>query len=321
MTTAITNLSGSDTDIKAFTDAIDNFDKVITDLTANEKKALTDVLTTSGANNEYTKYTAAKEAIYSSNRADYTDKATEIDAVATAAGDLATKAQDADGTTKVDGVALTNDEVTDIKKLTAALATAIADAGNATNGIQSKEWWKADTQLKAGIRHSVKPSGNVPHIKCFAMFKKTFMIFLFCFLAAGCGKTKEQTGDRLTSEQKAVVEQAERQIKELDQKRQEAEKNATPTPEIYVEKSHFQPEKEVYDDNIRSIKTIGLKEYKKLSTKEHTDRAAKGKNILFSLWKYGTEVSRMYSSIRTICQPMQMGKKSKKFSFIRNRRI
>ncbi len=247
MTTAITNLSGSDTDIKAFTDAIDNFDKVITDLTANEKKALTDVLTTAGANNEYTKYTVAKEAIYSSNRADYTDKAAEIDAVATAAS---------------------------------ALAAAIGSAGNATNGIQSKEWWKADTQLKAGIRHSVKPSGNVPHIKCFAMFKKTFMIFLFCFLAAGCGKTKEQTGDRLTSEQKAVVEQAERQIKELDQKRQEAEKNATPTPEIYVEKSHFQPEKEVYDDNIRSIKTIGLKEYKKLSTKEHTDRAAKGKKYL-----------------------------------------
>lgn len=61
-----------------------------------------------------------------------------------------------------------------------------------------------------------------------------------------------------------------------------AEAEATQTPEptekpkLYVEKGRFKAGKTIYDDNVRSITALGLKEYKNFKSKELTEQPAEG---------------------------------------------
>lgn len=100
---------------------------------------------------------------------------------------------------------------------------------------------------------------------------KAVLFFLVLCLLSGCGNTKEHSGK--TSD---FAPSATERFADTGNSGTEDTPRPTATPKPIVEKSRVKAGKEVYSDNIRTITTLGLKEYKNLKSKGYTDQPADG---------------------------------------------
>ena len=107
---------------------------------------------------------------------------------------------------------------------------------------------------------------------------------IICTLLAGClltgcgginkGTTAETT--KLPSSQQTIEEQTKEQLEEFEKAQKEQEKKATEASELVVEKSSFKADTEIYNDNVRTITTLGLKEYNELRSRNYDPEKKKG---------------------------------------------
>lgn len=118
------------------------------------------------------------------------------------------------------------------------------------------------------------------------------MACLLCtgLLLNGCGKSAGRT-DSSSGKEPAFQSSASFSADVTDNGQSSSEEvpaEPTPTPEPVVQKSKVKKNARVYSDNIRNIKTLGLKEYKELKSDRYDakkkkgllDKPAKGKKYL-----------------------------------------
>lgn len=105
---------------------------------------------------------------------------------------------------------------------------------------------------------------------------KIFILFFLCLVLTNCGTSKNekenfpQTANfsKATSSTNNTSDDSDTSTSSETEKTSEKNDDSSATaPETYIEESSFQADEDIYNDNVYSIKTLGLKEYSSLRSK------------------------------------------------------